>query len=69
MLDMILGSASFSELTQNLELLNILNKSDLELIQEERELREDGSLRLSSQKVSNGVPDSHEISPILFSLS
>ena len=40
MLDMILGSTSFAELTQNLELLEILNKSDLDLIQEERDLRE-----------------------------
>ncbi len=38
-LDILLGSTTFSEFTQNLELINIMNMSDAELIQKERDLR------------------------------
>ena len=39
-IDVLLGSASFGDLTNNLELINRVNESDADLIREERELRE-----------------------------
>ena len=39
-IDVLLGSSSFGDLTQNIELINRVNESDAALIQEERELRE-----------------------------
>ena len=38
-IDILLGSTTLSEFTQNLELINIMNMSDAELIQKERDLR------------------------------
>ena len=39
-IDVLLGSSSFGDLTQNIELINRVNENDAALIQEERDLRE-----------------------------
>lgn len=54
-LDILLGSTTFSEFTQNLELINIVNMNDAELIQKERDLRDEkrDQEALLEEKVQN----------------
>ena len=64
-LDILLGSTTVSEFTQNLELINILNMNDAELIQEERDLRDESAekqaeLEKATERAAKTASDAYD---------
>jgi len=64
-LDVLLGSSTFGDLTQNIELINRVNENDAALIQEERDLRAESReqkaiLEEQVQRTSHAADEAHE---------